>query len=66
MCYRKNGHNEIDEPSFTQPRMYKAIAKHPHILDLYAAKLIEEGVLTDQEYQVSYLCNDMGVDKAES
>lgn len=32
--------------------MYKAISKHPHILDLYAGKLISEGVMTDQEYQV--------------
>ena len=53
VCYRKNGHNEIDEPSFTQPRMYKAIGKHPHVLDQYAAKLVKEGVMTDQEYQVS-------------
>ncbi|KAF6023589.1 hypothetical protein EB796_018093 [Bugula neritina] len=51
VCYRKNGHNEIDEPSFTQPRMYKAIAKHPHVLDQYAAKLIGEGAMTEQEYQ---------------
>ncbi|XP_067937510.1 2-oxoglutarate dehydrogenase complex component E1-like [Watersipora subatra] len=51
VCYRKNGHNEIDEPSFTQPRMYKAIGKHPHVLDQYAAKLVKEGVMTDQEYQ---------------
>lgn len=54
VCYRKNGHNEIDEPMFTQPRMYKAISKHPHVVDQYSDKLIKEGAITDQEYQVSY------------
>jgi len=51
VCYRKNGHNEIDEPMFTQPRMYKAIKTHPHVLDQYSVKLVNEGTITDQEYQ---------------
>lgn len=37
---------------FTQPRMYKAIRKHPHVLDLYSQSLIKSEVITDQEYQV--------------
>ncbi len=44
--YRKYGHNEGDEPRFTQPKLYKAIAKHPNPRDIYAAKLLSEGVIT--------------------
>ncbi|HEX4041889.1 MAG TPA: 2-oxoglutarate dehydrogenase E1 component, partial [Xanthobacteraceae bacterium] len=45
-CYRRHGHNEGDEPSFTQPLMYKAIAKHPTTLEIYGDKLVAEGVVT--------------------
>src|SRR5947209_5911747 len=48
-CYRRFGHNEGDEPSFTQPLMYKAIRSHPTALDIYARKLVGEGVVTDGE-----------------
>jgi 2-oxoglutarate dehydrogenase E1 component len=44
-CYRRFGHNEGDEPSFTQPQMYAAIKKHPPISQLYGARLIEQGVV---------------------
>ncbi len=44
-CYRRFGHNEGDEPSFTQPVMYAAIKKHPKVSKLYEARLIEEGVI---------------------
>ncbi|WP_271392351.1 2-oxoglutarate dehydrogenase E1 component [Aequorivita sinensis] len=47
--YRKYGHNEGDEPRFTQPKLYKAIAKHKNPRDIYAEKLISEGVI-DSEY----------------
>lgn len=43
--YRKYGHNEGDEPRFTQPKLYKAIAKHSNPREIYAKKLIEEGVI---------------------
>jgi len=43
--YRKYGHNEGDEPRFTQPKLYKAIAKHSNPRDLYAQKLIAEGTI---------------------
>ena len=43
--YRKYGHNEGDEPRFTQPKLYKAIAKHKNARDLYAQKLIAEGTI---------------------
>ena len=44
-CYRRFGHNELDEPAFTQPIMYKRIAKHPAVVEIYGRRLIEEGVL---------------------
>ncbi|MDB9961379.1 2-oxoglutarate dehydrogenase E1 component [Oceanihabitans sp.] len=47
--YRKYGHNEGDEPKFTQPLLYKAIAKHRNPRDIYAEKLISEGVI-DKDY----------------
>ena len=43
--YRKYGHNEGDEPRFTQPKLYKAIAKHKNPRDIYAEKLIAEGII---------------------
>ncbi len=48
-CYRRFGHNEADEPAFTQPLMYKTIAEHPPIRQLYAKKLIEEGSITERD-----------------
>jgi 2-oxoglutarate dehydrogenase E1 component len=44
-CYRRFGHNEGDEPSFTQPLMYAAIKTHPPISEIYAKRLIAEGVI---------------------
>ncbi len=48
-CYRRFGHNEGDEPKFTQPLMYDEIRKHPRVSALYAARLVEEGVI-DEAY----------------
>ena len=50
-CYRRHGHNEGDEPAFTQPVMYKRIASHPSTLELYARRLIAEGVMTEGEVE---------------
>jgi 2-oxoglutarate dehydrogenase E1 component len=47
--YRKYGHNEGDEPRFTQPLLYKAIAKHPNSRDIYSQSLIEQGIMTKEE-----------------
>ncbi len=48
-CYRRFGHNEGDEPAFTQPLMYQKIRSHASTLDIYAKKLINEGVVTEGE-----------------
>jgi 2-oxoglutarate dehydrogenase E1 component len=49
LCYRKYGHNEGDEPRFTQPNLYKAIEKHPNPRDIYAEKLAKLGILTEEQ-----------------
>jgi len=49
VCYRKFGHNEIDEPSFTQPLMYDTIRKHKDAHTQYCEKLLAEGTMTQQE-----------------
>lgn len=49
LCYRRHGHNEGDEPRFTQPLLYKAINKHPNPRDIYSIFLIEEGIFTREE-----------------
>ena len=48
LCYRKHGHNEGDEPRYTQPLLYKAISKHPDPRKIYVEKLMSEGVLEQQ------------------
>ncbi len=48
-CYRRHGHNEADEPAFTQPMMYRVIAQHPTTRQIYARRLAAEGVITEAE-----------------
>lgn len=48
LCYRKHGHNEGDEPRYTQPLLYKAISKHPDPRKIYVDKLMSEGVVEQQ------------------
>ncbi|MGH7126157.1 MAG: thiamine pyrophosphate-dependent enzyme, partial [Stellaceae bacterium] len=50
-CYRRHGHNEADEPAFTQPLMYQAIASHPTTREIYAKRLVDEGVVTPEEVE---------------
>jgi 2-oxoglutarate dehydrogenase E1 component len=63
LCYRKYGHNESDEPRYTQPLLYKIIEKHPNPLSIYLKKLQEEGMmkadwLRDFEKQFSHLLEE--------
>ena len=48
-CYRRHGHNEGDEPSYTQPLLYKKIRQHPSVREVYAQRLLREGVVTAED-----------------
>ncbi len=50
-CYRRFGHNEGDEPMFTQPRMYKLIRQHPTVVQLYAERLVRQGLISPEEVE---------------
>jgi multifunctional 2-oxoglutarate metabolism enzyme len=49
VCYRRYGHNESDEPAFTQPRMYALIDEHNSVRDLYSQQLLQRGEITEDE-----------------
>jgi 2-oxoglutarate dehydrogenase E1 component len=52
-CYRRHGHNEGDEPAFTQPLMYRTIARHETTRQIYAARLVAEGVIAEGEAEAT-------------
>ncbi len=49
ICYRRHGHNEADDPSYTQPILYRKIKEHPSVATLYTERLVREGVVTAEE-----------------
>ncbi len=63
LAYRKYGHNEGDEPRFTQPTLYKAIASHPNPRDLYKKELLEQGVLSKEDISRAEAEFDSGLEK---
>ena len=50
-CYRRHGHNESDDPSYTQPVLYRNIREHPSVASLYSRRLIRDGLLSEEEVQ---------------
>ncbi|WMS44900.1 2-oxoglutarate dehydrogenase E1 component [Acuticoccus sp. MNP-M23] len=50
-CYRRFGHNEGDEPAFTQPKMYKVIREHPSTLEIYGQRLLDENALSSEDIE---------------
>lgn len=63
LCYRRYGHNEGDEPRFTQPILYKAIEKHPNPYQLYKQELIKQGVTTNDKCESEELAFNSKLDK---
>lgn len=51
VCYRQYGHNELDDPAFTQPAMYELIGQHPNVTDIYGERLQNEGVIADGDLE---------------
>ncbi len=62
LCYRKYGHNEGDEPRFTQPLLYKAIAKHKNPRDIYAEKLVSLGIMAKEKVNDEVIAFDNYLD----
>lgn len=63
ICYRRHGHNELDEPSFTQPIMYKAIRSRKSVVAMYAEKLEDEEIQTMQEVEKLRATQDAYLEK---
>ncbi|GIW74000.1 MAG: 2-oxoglutarate dehydrogenase subunit E1 [Phycisphaerales bacterium] len=64
-CYRRYGHNEQDEASFTQPLLYEMIKKKPSVLTSYARRLLEEGVISDDDMDQIRKQLDLALEKAQ-
>jgi 2-oxoglutarate dehydrogenase E1 component len=65
-CFRKNGHNETDEPAFTQPLMYQRIRSHPGVMRLYAQRLEQEGVVTKADIDAMHAELHQRMDEAQT
>jgi 2-oxoglutarate dehydrogenase E1 component len=65
-CYRRHGHNEADEPSVTSPVMYEAVKKQPTTMQIYAAKLEQEGTLNKGDVEALVQAYRDGLDKGEN
>jgi 2-oxoglutarate dehydrogenase E1 component len=63
VCYRRHGHNEADEPAATQPMMYRAVRNHPTVRNLYAQRLGEAGVVSEDEAQAMIDAYRNGLDE---
>lgn len=66
VCYRRQGHNEADEASLTQPLMYQIIRQHPVLKDIYAKTLIAEGIIDDTWYKAEVDSYRQAMDRGEA
>ena len=66
VCYRRSGHNEADDPSSTQPVMYKAIKRHPTVLQLYEEKLINSGIISNEDVRTFKKTYRSAIEKGKS
>ena len=55
VCYRRSGHNETDQPMFTQPLMYQTIEKHQTVLRQYKQQLMDQGVVSEDFINVGHM-----------
>ncbi|MFT5468594.1 MAG: 2-oxoglutarate dehydrogenase E1 component [Verrucomicrobiales bacterium] len=62
VCYRRHGHNEGDEPAFTQPKMYRSIRAHATAAKLFEQQLLDDGILTEQEIAALYQIHEARMD----
>jgi len=66
ICYRRYGHNELDQPMYTQPQLYKQIVKHPDTLKVYEEQLVKDGTATQQQLDdIKAMVNKMYLDDFE-
>ncbi len=65
-CYRRQGHNEQDEPTFTQPLMYKQISAHTRVRELYAKRLIDDGKMTPDDIDRMKIAARERMDRAQT
>ena len=63
-CYRRHGHNEGDEPAFTQPTMYKKIKAHDSVVQKYGRRLVDEGLLSEEAFNAAKADYRVQLDKA--
>lgn len=66
LCYRRHGHNETDEAAFTQPLLYKQIKKMPSVLQAYAQRLLDEGVISEDDRDQLKATIDEQLDRASA
>ncbi|HEX4796361.1 MAG TPA: 2-oxoglutarate dehydrogenase E1 component [Humisphaera sp.] len=64
-CYRRWGHNEQDEPAFTQPLMYQKIASHPTVREIYSQKLVKDGIVTEKQLDEMRKCAISRLEQSE-
>ena len=66
VCYRRYGHNELDDPTFTHPTLYQKIREHPSVAELYGRRLVQAGVVDDATVEAMQAAIRADLDKAQA